>query len=33
VTVPGKAFADALLLNWLGTKPADDGLKDAMLGK
>lgn len=32
-TVPGKAFADALLRNWLGTKPADADLKKAMLGK
>jgi len=32
-TVPGKAFADALFRNWLGHKPADDGLKKAMLGK
>jgi hypothetical protein len=32
-TVPGKAFADALFRNWLGPKPADEGLKKAMLGK
>jgi hypothetical protein len=32
VTVEGKAFADALLRVWLGPKPADDGLKKAMLG-
>jgi hypothetical protein len=31
-TVPGKAFADALLRNWLGKKPADGDLKKAMLG-
>jgi hypothetical protein len=32
-TVPGKPFADALFRNWLGPKPADGGLKKAMLGK
>lgn len=32
-TVEGKAFADALLRNWLGRKPADDDLKRRMLGK
>jgi len=32
-TVPGKAFAEALFRNWLGPKPADEGLKKAMLGK
>jgi hypothetical protein len=32
-TVPGKAFADALFRNWLGQKPADEGLKKALLGK
>ena len=32
-TVPGKAFADALFRNWLGTKPADQDLKKAMLGR
>jgi len=32
VTVPGKEFSDALLRNWLGLRPADDGLKRAMLG-
>ena len=32
-TVEGKAFADALFRNWLGPKPADDGLKNAMLGR
>lgn len=33
VTVEGKEFADALFRNWLGAKPADDGLKESMLGK
>ena len=33
VTIEGKPFADALLRNWLGDKPADGGLKDGMLGK
>lgn len=33
VTVEGKEFAEALLRNWLGSKPADDGLKKAWLGK
>ncbi len=33
VTVEGKAFADALFRNWLGAKPADGGLKNAMLGR
>jgi len=32
-TVEGKAFADALLRNWLGDKPADGDLKKGMLGK
>jgi hypothetical protein len=32
-TVEGKPFADALLRNWLGDKPADGDLKSAMLGK
>ncbi len=32
-TVEGKPFADALFRNWLGQKPADDGLKEGMLGK
>lgn len=31
VTVAGKDFADALLLNWLGNEPADVDLKQAML--
>jgi hypothetical protein len=33
VTVEGKVFADALLRNWLGDKPADGDLKKGMLGK
>jgi chalcone isomerase-like protein len=33
VVVEGKKFGDALLRNWLGDKPADGGLKKAMLGK
>jgi hypothetical protein len=33
VTVPGKEFADAMFRNWLGKRPADDGLKSAMLGE
>ncbi len=33
VTIPGKPFADAMFRNWLGRKPADDGLKEGMLGK
>ncbi|MFI5142516.1 MAG: chalcone isomerase family protein [Thermoanaerobaculales bacterium] len=32
-TIPGKDFADALFLVWLGDKPADAGLKEGMLGK
>ena len=32
-TVEGKVFADALLRNWLGDKPADADLKKGMLGK
>jgi len=31
-TVPGEDFYRALLKIWLGTEPADAGLKDAMLG-
>jgi hypothetical protein len=31
--VAGKDFADALFRNWLGHKPADDGLKRRMLGR
>jgi hypothetical protein len=33
VTIEGKTFADALLRNWLGDKPADGDLKKGMLGK
>lgn len=33
VTIEGKVFADALLRNWLGDKPADGDLKKGMLGK
>jgi hypothetical protein len=32
-TVEGKVFADALLRNWLGDKPADGDLKKGMLGR
>ena len=31
--IPGKDFADALFAVWLGTKPADAGLKEGILGK
>jgi hypothetical protein len=31
-SVPGEDFSRALLKIWLGSKPADAGLKDAMLG-
>jgi hypothetical protein len=31
--VPGEDFSRAILKIWLGGKPADDDLKDAMLGK
>ena len=31
-TVPGEDFSQALLKIWLGRKPADPGLKEAMLG-
>jgi hypothetical protein len=31
-TVPGLGFAQALLRNWLGQKPADGDLKKGMLG-
>jgi hypothetical protein len=30
--IPGKDFNDALLAIWLGDNPADDDLKEAMLG-
>ncbi len=33
VTVPGKEFADALFRNWLGSAPADEDLKAAMIGR
>lgn len=33
ITVAGKKLGDALLRNWLGDKPADDDLKQGMLGK
>ena len=33
VTVPGKDFADALLLAWLGADALDDDLKKALLGR
>jgi hypothetical protein len=33
VTIPGKPFGDAMFRNWLGPNPADDGLKNAMLGR
>jgi hypothetical protein len=32
VVVEGKDFSDALFRNWLGPKPADDRLKERMLG-
>ena len=32
-TVPGEDFSRALLKVWLGDKPADKGLKKALLGK
>lgn len=32
VTIPGKAFADALFRNWFGKYPADGGLKTGLLG-
>jgi hypothetical protein len=31
--IPGKDFADAMFAVWLGTKPADAGLKEGVLGK
>ncbi len=31
-TVAGKEFADALFKNWLGSAPADESLKAALLG-
>jgi len=32
-SIPGRAFYSALLRVWLGEKPADSGLKEAMLGE
>jgi Chalcone isomerase-like len=32
-SVPGPAFGVAILRNWLGPHPADDGLKAALLGR
>jgi len=32
-TVEGKEFGDALFRNWLGAKPADDDLKQGLLGR
>ena len=32
-TVQGKDFADAMFRTWLGDRPADGSLKDAMLGR
>lgn len=32
-TVEGKTLADALLRNWLGPKPTDSDLKEALLGR
>ncbi len=32
-TVAGKPFADAMFRIWLGAKPADKGLTEAMLGR
>jgi hypothetical protein len=32
-TVPGHAFGEAMLRTWLGTHPADEGLKAALLGR
>jgi hypothetical protein len=33
VVIPGKDFADALFSVWLGARPADEGLKKAMLAR
>ncbi len=33
VTIEGKPFADAMFRNWLGKDPADESLKEKMLGK
>jgi hypothetical protein len=32
-TIEGKDFADALFRNWLGDAPADENLRDGMLGR
>jgi hypothetical protein len=32
-TVPGRAFAEAMLRTWLGGRPADHDLKAALLGR
>jgi hypothetical protein len=32
-TVDGKEFADALFKNWLGASPADESLKEGLLGR
>ena len=32
-TVPGQPFGTAILRNWLGPHPADEGLKKALLGQ
>jgi hypothetical protein len=32
MTVPGKDFADAILLVWLGKNPLDDNLRKRLLG-
>jgi hypothetical protein len=32
-TVEGKEFADAMFRTWLGDHPADESLKEAMLGR
>jgi hypothetical protein len=32
-TVPGKAFADALLRTWIGEQPSDRSLKSRLLGQ
>jgi hypothetical protein len=33
VTVPGRAFGEAMLRTWLGGRPADHDLKAALLGR
>jgi hypothetical protein len=32
-TVPGRLFGEAVLRTWLGDRPSDPGLKDALLGR